>query len=220
MGNLSFLRQTLNKFVLLVILTWSGARSGKKILQKRLKRRHVLPSARETGKESALGQRVKNNCSSWLASTKTQVWTRRKNLKVWGRVLVVATVKWQEEYTEKIRHKTLSGKKTKIKYKIKKKKKKTKVRQGAHIHQPTAWAEPRTCTPPYHPGSGSNGQLVCPYWGLPAWHSHGTSEILYYRQLHTTHMGAVGWEPHCSSPTACVGKADHELPWSVCQQIQ
>ena len=39
-------------------------------------------------------------------------------------MLVVATVKWQEEYTEKIRHKTLSGKKTKIKYRIKKKKKK------------------------------------------------------------------------------------------------
>ena len=84
------------------------------------------------------------------------------------------------------RHKTLSGKKT-------------KVRQGAHIHQPTAWAEPRTCTLPYHPGSARNGQLVCPYWGLPAWHIHGTSEILYYRQLHTTHMGAVGWEPHCNS---------------------
>ena len=32
------------------------------------------------------------------------------------------------------------------------------------------------------------------------------------RQLHTIHMGAVGWEPHSSSTTTCVGKVDHELP--------
>ena len=60
--------------VLLVVLIWSGARSCSKVLQKRL----VLPSARETGKESALGQRVKNHGNGWLTSTKTQVWTRRK----------------------------------------------------------------------------------------------------------------------------------------------
>ena len=157
------------------------------------------------GKNLLWANEEKNHRSGWLTSTKTQVWTRRKNLKVWGRVLVVTTVKWQEEYTEKIlrRHNTLNGKKT-------------NVRQGAHIHQPTAWPVPCACAQPYHPGSGSNGQLVFPYWGLPAWHSHGTSEILYYRQLHTTHMRAVGWEPHGSSTTACVGKADHELPWSVC----
>ena len=28
-------------------------------------------------------------------------------------------------------------------------------------------------------------------------------------QLHTTHVGAVGWKPHGSSPTTCTGKADH-----------
>jgi len=28
-------------------------------------------------------------------------------------------------------------------------------------------------------------------------------------QFHTTHVGAVGWEPHGSSPTTCAGKADH-----------
>ena len=67
-----------DKFVLLVILTWSCAGSCSEILQKRLKRGHVLPSARETGKESALGQRVKNHGNGWLTSTKTQVWTRRK----------------------------------------------------------------------------------------------------------------------------------------------
>ena len=31
-------------------------------------------------------------------------------------------------------------------------------------------------------------------------------------QLHTTHVGAVVREPHGSSPTACAGKADQELP--------
>ena len=25
------------------------------------------------------------------------------------------------------------------------------------------------------------------------------------RQLHTTHLGTVGWEPHRSSPTRCAG---------------
>ena len=32
------------------------------------------------------------------------------------------------------------------------------------------------------------------------------------RQLHTTHLGVVGWEPHSSSTTTCEGKVDHELP--------
>ena len=32
------------------------------------------------------------------------------------------------------------------------------------------------------------------------------------RQLHTTHMGAVRWEPQSSSTTTYVGKVDHELP--------
>ena len=55
--------------VLLVVLIWSGARSCSKVLQKRL----VLPSARETGRESALDQRVKTHGNGWLTSTKTQV---------------------------------------------------------------------------------------------------------------------------------------------------
>ena len=91
--NLSFLRKTLNKFFLLVILTWSGVRSCSKILQKRLKRRHILPSAQETEKESSLDQRVKNHGNGWLTSTKTQVWTEEKTL--WGRVLLVTAVKLQ-----------------------------------------------------------------------------------------------------------------------------
>ena len=32
------------------------------------------------------------------------------------------------------------------------------------------------------------------------------------RQLHTTYVGAFGWEPHSSSTTTCAGKVDHELP--------
>ena len=32
------------------------------------------------------------------------------------------------------------------------------------------------------------------------------------RQLHTTHVGAVGWELHGTFPTTCAGKADQELP--------
>ena len=31
-------------------------------------------------------------------------------------------------------------------------------------------------------------------------------------QLHTTHVGAVGWEPNSSSTTTCAGKVDHKLP--------
>ena len=91
--NLSFLRKTLNKFFLLVILTWSGVRSCSKILQQRLKRRHILPSAQETEKESSLDQRVKNHGNGWLTSTKTQIWTEEKTL--WGRVLLVTAVKLQ-----------------------------------------------------------------------------------------------------------------------------
>ena len=39
----------------------------------------------------------------------------------------------------------------------------------------------------------------------------------FKRQLHATHVGAVGWELHGTSPTTCAGKADQELPGSVCQ---
>ena len=78
-------------------------------------------------------------------------------------------------------------------------------------------------------GSGSHRQLFHPYWGPPAWHSHWvneqgkpasqkrlTAEVSAKQsikcQLHTTHVGAVGWEPHSSSTTTCVGKVDDELP--------
>ena len=37
----------------------------------------------------------------------------------------------------------------------------------------------------------------------------------FMSQLHTTHVGTVGWEPQCSFPTTCAGKADHGLVY-VC----
>jgi len=42
---------------------------------------------------------------------------------------------------------------------------------GEHIHQPTAWPLLHACSQPYQTGSGSHGQLFCPYWGSSAWHS-------------------------------------------------
>ena len=77
-------------------------------------------------------------------------------------------------------------------------------------------------------GSGNHRQLFHPYWVPPAWHSRWVSErgkpvsqLLteevsakqsIKRQLYTTQVGAVGWEPHSSSTTTCEGKVDHELP--------
>ena len=46
----------------------------------------------------------------------------------------------------------------------------TNLKQGVHIHQPTAWPVPHACAQPYHPVSGSHGQLFHPYWGSSAWH--------------------------------------------------
>ena len=75
-------------------------------------------------------------------------------------------------------------------------------------------------------GSGSHRQLFGPRWGPPEWHSHWVNEPgkpasqkpltakkqSIKSQLYTTHVGAVGWEPHSSSTMTCVGKMDHELP--------
>ena len=38
-----------------------------------------------------------------------------------------------------------------------------RLKQGAHIHQPTAWPVPHACAQPYHSGSGSHGQLFRPF---------------------------------------------------------
>ena len=51
---------------------------------------------------------------------------------------------------------------------------KTNVKQGAHIHQPTAWLVPHA--QPYHQGSDSHGQQFCPHSGSSAWHSRRVHE--------------------------------------------
>ena len=89
------------------------------------------------------------------------------------------------------------------------------------IDQPIAESIPHACAQPYHGGSGGHRKLFRPYWGPPAWQTCWLHEPLtakvsakqsVKRQLHTTHVGAVGWEPHSSSTLTCVGKVDHELP--------
>ena len=92
-NNLSFLRQTLRKFVLLEIFTWSSVRSCSKILQNRLKHRHVPPIAPEKGKESSLGQRVKTMVTDWRPPN-------GEEKSLWGRVLVeLSRFLHQEEHS-------------------------------------------------------------------------------------------------------------------------
>ena len=79
---------------------------------------------------------------------------------------------------------------------------------------------------------GSHRQRFCPYWDSIAWHGHWSvtgktcvqrpftaeaSPLQCKCQFHTTHVGAVGWEPHCSSTTTCAGKADHRF--GVCVPV-
>ena len=92
-------------------------------------------------------------------------------------------------------------------------------------HQPTVWPVSYACAQPYHPGSGPMESC----FGLVSHHQHGIAvgqqigpkalctlpfaakagaKHPFKRQHHTTHVGAGGWEPHGSSPTACTGKAD------------
>ena len=80
-------------------------------------------------------------------------------------------------------------------------------------HQPTVWPVPYACAQPYHPGSGSHGQLFRRCEASTAWHSRRAENrtanpmytALYYtaeacakhpfkRPLHTTHVKAAGWD--------------------------
>ena len=83
-----------------------------------------------------------------------------------------------------------------------------------HWSTPTnsaVWPVPYACAQPYHPGSGSHGQLFRPCWGSLAWHSRRAngpglprvSKTIYCRgeckhsfkgQLHREQVVAVGWE--------------------------
>ena len=54
-------------------------------------------------------------------------------------------------------------------------------------HQPTVWSVPNTCAQPYHPGSGSHGQLFRPSWASSAWHSR-RAKIGLYRQIRLIYL--------------------------------
>ena len=54
--------------------------------------------------------------------------------------------------------------------------------------------------------SGRNRTTLC---SLPFTAKEGAKQP-FKHQLHTTLVGAGGWEPHGSSPTACVGKVDQQ----------
>ena len=77
------------------------------------------------------------------------------------------------------------------------------------------------CAQPYYLGSHAQLFGLRPYWGSPVRHNRRVNEweklsciaeASAKRQLHRTHVGAVGGEPHGSSPKTCAGKADQELP--------
>ena len=40
------------------------------------------------------------------------------------------------------------------------------LKQGANMHQPTAWPLSHACAQPYDAGSGSHGQLFFEHFGL------------------------------------------------------
>ena len=62
------------------------------------------------------------------------------------------------------------------------------TKQGAHIHQPTAWLVPDACAQPYHLGSDIHGQRFRPYWGSSAWQNRRS-----YGQLFRPYCGSSLW---------------------------
>ena len=80
-------------------------------------------------------------------------------------------------------------------------------------HQPTVWPVPYACAQPYHPGlvrPHQHGIAVGQKYGLKPYivYPFSAEEHPFKHQLHTRQVGAGGWEPHGSSPTACAGKVD------------
>ena len=75
-------------------------------------------------------------------------------------------------------------------------------KQRAHIHHYLT-----------HAHSHHQWQLwtaVSPLLGLTLSYSVLSCRGEFFKcQLHTTHVGAVDWEPHGSSPTICAGNGDH-----------
>ena len=67
---------------------------------------------------------------------------------------------------------------------------KTNLKQGAHIHQSTAWPVPHACAQPYHPGSGSHGQLFRPYWSQRTF----TAEVSAKHSFKKHSFTRIPWE--------------------------
>ena len=53
-----------------------------------------------------------------------------------------------------------------------------KIVKARGTQTPTHHLASTSCmhTQPYHPVSGSHGQLFCPYWGSSSWHNHQVNE--------------------------------------------
>ena len=96
-----------------------------------------------------------------------------------------------------------------------------------HTHQPQPGQ--------YLTHAHSHGQLFRPYWGSLSWHNCQVNKRgklvsqrpfnaevtpLSSNQLHITHVGAVGWQPHFNSPTTCMGKVDHKLSWTMREEMK
>ena len=80
-----------------------------------------------------------------------------------------------------------------------------------HSHITRAVADMDSCFGPDRPHQ--HGIAVGQQIGLKAlrtlpFTAEAGAKHPFKHQLHTTHVGAGGWEPQGSSPTACTGKVD------------
>jgi len=80
----------------------------------------------------------------------------------------------------------------------------TNLKQGAHIHQPTAWLVPDACAQPYHPGSDIHGQRFRPYWGSSAWQSR--------RSYMDSFFALIGAHQHCIAVGPLYGQSHADEP--------
>ena len=68
---------------------------------------------------------------------------------------------------------------------------KTNWQQWSTPTNSAVWPVPYACAQPYHPGSGSHGQLFRPCWGSSAWHSRRVNEQgypAYHRSVFWSHL--------------------------------
>ena len=88
--------------------------------------------------------------------------------------------------------------------------------------QPTVWPVPYACTQPYHPGSGSHGQLFRSCQASSAWHSlRAVNNYITSRGCseNITDGGAAAYSAICLPPDCahggCGGKVQNMEPWSM-----